>query len=172
MGWWHRAGIAASAAIGSCWPERPVVGDPERAARVAALYRDYREEFTEVPEVEASEVLAARDAGEAWLIVDVRPAAERAVSMVPGAVSLDDLDRDPGLLGRGTVVAYCTVGYRSGRWAQEQRRRGVDARNLVGGVLGWAEAGGAFVDAAGPTTRVHVYGPTWDLLPEGYQSTW
>ncbi|MCA9493323.1 MAG: rhodanese-like domain-containing protein [Myxococcales bacterium] len=169
MGWWHRAGIALSGLAGWIGLGRPVVGDEARSARVAELYQDYRAEYRDVPEVFASDLLAA-DPG--WLVVDVRPSSERQVSMLPGAVSLDDLTADPGLLEGRTVVAYCTIGYRSGLWAAEQRAAGVDARNLVAGVLGWSEAGGGFVDASGPTSRVHVYGPTWDLLPEGYEAVW
>lgn len=169
MGWWHRAGIALSGLAGWIGVGKPVVGEEARSARVTELYQDYRSEYPDVPEVLASDLLAD-DRG--WLVVDVRPAAERVVSTLPGAVSLEDLEREPGLLDGRTVVAYCTIGYRSGMWAAEQRAAGVDARNLVAGVLGWGEAGGTFVDADGPTRRVHVYGPTWDLLPEGYEAVW
>lgn len=169
MGWWHRAAIALSGLAGWMGLGKPVVGDEARTARVAELYQDYRSEYSAVPEVFAADLLAG---GEDWLVVDVRPAVERDVSMLPGAVSLDELARDPGLSEGRTVVAYCTIGYRSGMWAAEQRAAGVDARNLVAGVLGWSEVGGTFVDANGPTRRVHVYGPTWDLLPEGYEAVW
>lgn len=73
------------------------------------------------------------------LLLDVRSKAERDVSIIPGAISMDDLERTkwmnkhvhnsspektsasaaaPTTTVVPTIVLYCTIGYRSGREAQ------------------------------------------------------
>ncbi len=104
--------------------------------------------------------------GALWL--DVRSSGERAVSMIDGAIAEQDLPAD---LGARPVVVYCTIGVRSGAATLALRRRGIEAYNLYGGVLGWAQAGGTFRDPSGAVTRrVHVYGAAWNRLPEGYEA--
>ena len=36
------------------------------------------------------------------------------------------------------LVVYCTIGYRSGKYAQELAKQGIKAENLEGGVLAWS----------------------------------
>ena len=123
------------------------------------------------PEISVEELLELRER-EALVLVDARSDAERSVSVIPGAVPLADLDDAIADGEDATVVVYCTVGARSARTTRELREEGVDARNLVGGVLAWAHAGLEFVHDGRPTRRVHVYGRSWDLLPPGYVSVW
>ena len=75
------------------------------------------------------------------LLLDVRSKAERDVSIIPGAISMDDFERTkwinkhvhnsspeenspststiaPTTTAVPTIVLYCTIGYRSGREAQ------------------------------------------------------
>jgi len=64
------------------------------------------------------------------LLIDVRSKAERKVSMIQGAVAMDDLETTRWINryihnfdcvhkgGTPTIVTYCTIGYRSGREAQ------------------------------------------------------
>jgi rhodanese-related sulfurtransferase len=112
------------------------------------------------------------------VLADVRTPAEYATSHLPGAIrvdpgsrglpaelrsALEDQERphpkDTGLL----LVTYCTVGWRSGglaRFLGDDGGRGIEVRNLEGGILAWANAGGALVDEAGrPTNRVHPHDP-------------
>lgn len=71
-------------------------------------------------------------------------------------------------------VVYCTVGYRSGRYAEGLRRRGVDAYNLAGGILAWTHHGGALEKPGGgeSTRAVHVFARKWDLAAHAYESTY
>ena len=102
------------------------------------------------------------------LLVDVRPAAERAVSILPGAIPLASLKTRKDRRER-TVVFYCTIGVRSGWAARDWNRNGGRAVNLVGGILAWVHAGGRVITPEGrPTRRVHVYGPRWNHLPAGW----
>lgn len=71
-------------------------------------------------------------------------------------------------------VVYCTVGYRSGRYAEALRRQGKDAYNLAGGILAWTHHGGALEEpgGAGSTRAVHVFARKWDLAASAYESTY
>jgi rhodanese-related sulfurtransferase len=64
------------------------------------------------------------------LLIDVRSKSERMVSMIQGALAMDDLETTRWINkyvhgfdgvhrgGMPTIVTYCTIGYRSGREAQ------------------------------------------------------
>ena len=119
----------------------------------------------------ANEVLAHRDA---FVLVDVREPRELAVSTIPGALTRDEFEaRKAELKAKGaTIVPYCTIGYRSGLYTEELREQGFEAKNLEGSLLSWTWAGGPLVHDDEPTKRVHVYGPQWNLVAEGYEGVW
>ena len=107
------------------------------------------------------------------VLSDVREPAERAVSTLPGTVTAKQYLADPGRFAGKKAVAYCTIGYRSGVWAEEEAKKGLPVANMAGGLLGWLHAGGTLVDARGePTKTVHVYGRTWDLAPKAFSAVW
>ncbi len=62
-----------------------------------------------------------------------------------------------------SVVAYCTIGLRSGLFVRKLRSQGVaGAVNMKGSILSWCHAGGQLVHVGQHSTnRVHVYGSTW-----------
>lgn len=67
----------------------------------------------------------SRETG-SWIVVDVRTAPERKVSMIRGAKTLAEFDRDwrAGIIPNDTKVAfYCTIGYRSGIQATKYFRQ-------------------------------------------------
>ncbi len=144
----------------------------EKRAAVESMYAGYRESFAEVPSVGPGE-LAALQATARVVLVDVRTPAEQAVSRLPGALTAAEFEERRAELAGAVVVTYCTIGYRSGLYAQQLRAAGWDARNLAGSLLAWTHAGGELVDAQGrPTRRLHVYGERWDLAASGYETTW
>ena len=164
----HRIGIGLSMIPAALGLAQPPATNEARVEQIDKLYQGYRSDFPDVPEVSAPE-LQALLAEDKVVLVDVRTDKERTVSMIPGAIPADAFD--PSTIDGKPVVAYCTIGYRSGTWAAEQRKKGVDARNFKGSVLAWSHAGGDFVNPAGePTHQVHVYGATWDLLRLDYTS--
>lgn len=134
------------------------------------LYAWYRVGFPSVPEVTVATLQGWLDAGDDVVLVDVRTAEEQAVSMLPGAIRAVDVDPEE-LRGR-VLVAYCTIGARSGEWALVQREAGLDVRNLAGGVLAWTHSGRALQGPDGPTRRVHVYGRRWSLARSDYEAVW
>lgn len=105
--------------------------------------------------------------GERVVILDVREPEEMLVSTLPGArpAPPDQIRSRPlGDLPAGaTIVAYCTVGYRSGKAAvQLEKRLGRPVYNLDGGILAWFNAGGRVVDPAGqPVDRIDAWGAPW-----------
>lgn len=147
------------------------MSDSEKIAKIAAMYRDYKKEFADVPDIEASEALRLSREGRA-LFIDVREEKEQAVSMLPGAVTEKQFSKDPSAYRGPTLIAYCTISYRSGKLAQKLRAQGLTVLNLEGGLLAWVHAGGTVYDKNGETKRIHVYGRKWNLAPKDYEAVW
>jgi rhodanese-related sulfurtransferase len=149
-------------------------GEPgkRKLGRIEAMYERYRTEFPQVRPISVAELVAALDSGEPPLLVDVRTGAEREVSIIPGAITPEELDALGDEAAGRTIVTYCTIGYRSGLHAEELRRRGLDARNLAGSILAWTHAGLPLEHDGAPTRRVHVYGERWNLAADGYEAVW
>lgn len=99
----------------------------------------------------------ARDAinlDDSAVIIDVREDNEYATAHVPGSVSIpmsslvERLDQVP----TGTpLYIICASGNRSGRVAEYLTQQGMDASNVEGGIIEWAEYGGP-VASDQPTT--------------------
>lgn len=113
------------------------------------------------------------------VLIDVRNAHEQAVSMLPRALTTADFAEKfrRGIPAGKRLVVYCTIGYRSGKYAMELAKQRLRAENLEGGVLAWSFAGGAFLakDSTGawaPTQRVHVYDSEWNILHPAYKAVW
>lgn len=140
--------------------------------KMNALYQQSKAQFPEVPEISANELIERLEK-EDIILVDNREKSERAVSMIPGAISVREFEENIKRYANDTVVVYCTIGERSGHRSKKLRKQNINALNLKGGVLAWAHAEGTFVDSQGETTnKVHVYGSKWDLLPEDYSAVW
>jgi rhodanese-related sulfurtransferase len=130
-----------------------------------------------VPQVDARDLMDATGQPLSDVVlVDLRTISERQVSVLPGAVSTTNAEGLQAAVLDATragkrVVLYCTIGYRSGRAAEQLNKNGAAVSNLRGGILAWTHAGGSLHDLQGaPTKRVHVFGHKWDLLPEGFES--
>lgn len=148
------------------------LSDEAKRERIAELYAGYQESFVGVPGISAEELSQRLESAEGPILVDVRTPEERAISMIPGAISRETFEgRREEFVGR-TVVTYCTIGYRSGLYAAELRAGGWQASNLEGSILSWTHAGGELVSAGEATRRLHVYGRTWDLAADGYETVW
>ncbi|MDE0074057.1 MAG: rhodanese-like domain-containing protein [Gammaproteobacteria bacterium] len=127
--------------------------------------------FPEVRTISAAELRERLPANDT-VLVDVRSPAERAVSTLPGAIIPEEFEGQLEELGDCTVVAYCTVGARSSKYARRMSRKGVPVLNLEGSLLAWTHAGGELTDGSSQTTRLHVYGPRWNLAADGYEGVW
>ena len=122
--------------------------------------------------------IASRDLGsyENVTLVDVRTEPERRVSMLPGAVPLEEFT--PTNQGDNLIVTYCTVGYRSGL---EARRLGLqhpeckDRLRSLDGVVAYTHEATHLIDPSTgePTQRVHTFGGMWASCvdPETFEAT-
>ena len=165
--------IAAFLSLVSCdsAPTNEMTSE-DKLARIEEMIDQYQQQFPDVPGIDAA---ALRDdlARDAVVLVDVRTEDERTTSMIAGAISREEFELRSAEFEGSAIVTYCTIGYRSGDYAQKLRQEGWDARNFDGSILAWTHAGEELVDAEGnPTRRVHVFGERWNLAAEGYEPVW
>ena len=143
---------------------------PPRKMPSTACTANTKGDFPSVRDIFPKEARERFDQGRV-IFVDTRKPSEMAVSVLPGAITQDEFTKHPERLFGKTVVAYCTISYRSGIFAREEAERGIEVLNLKGGILAWILEGGQVNDAQGkPTRRVHVYGEKWDFAPSGWES--
>ena len=103
----------------------------------------------------------------AIVLVDVRSDAERAVSVIPGAISKDTFEAASDQYRDQTVVPYCTVGGRAYLYARKLAKEGFETRCHRESILGWCDAELPLVDAEGkPTNRVHVVMSSFKVPPQ------
>jgi len=146
--------------------------DAQRKQAIDDLYQSYRSNFPDVNEVTPQGLLDLEANGDT-ILVDVRTPAEQAVSMLPGAITQSAFAAARDLYRDKTVVTYCTIGARSGEYAEELRGEGIEVFNLKGSILAWSHAGLPLVDREGhDTKKVHTYGQKWDLVADGYEGVW
>lgn len=94
------------------------------------------------PELRPADLREILSRGDPVFILDVRTPEEFAGWHIPGAVNIpiDRVEVDPDSVpvpADRPVVAVCAHGNRSARATAVLRARGVDAWNLVGGMVGW-----------------------------------
>ncbi len=148
----------------------PRLSDSEKLERIRAMYLSYTAEFPEAPGVSPAAVAGA---GEDTVVIDVRPEDELSVAAISGSVPVAKFEEQKDAYAGRPLVLYCTIGYRSGKYAQRLRAQGWDARNLAGGLLAWSHAGLPLEDAGGKRAkRLHVYGRKWNLVPEEYEGVY
>ena len=142
--------------------------------------------FADVTEITAAQLVLrkadADKAADALVVVDCRDDAEMQVSVIPGAISKAAFDAM--LVEEGKVegaeaparevVAYCTIGYRSGLYAKELNERGVTGvANLKGSLLAWTHEGGELLNPEGEATKkVHTWSKGWALAASAYDAEW
>ena len=145
-------------------------GDKKTAKeRTLEMYAEYRKSFAGIEEY-MPETGIKQFNDKNIVFVDVRKEQEIDVSILHGAITKEEFLKDIEKYKDKTVVAYCTIGYRSGEFASEMQKKGVKVYNLAAGILGWLHAGGTIYDSRGPVKRVHVYGEKWECAPEGYET--
>ncbi|MGD8367997.1 MAG: rhodanese-like domain-containing protein [Desulfobacterales bacterium] len=162
--------IAVMTGLGSPAAGKTAIStDAQKLSAVYRLYAGYKREFPSVKDIAPDEARAEFTAGAA-VFVDTRTSAEIAVSKIPGAVTEEQFRKDPQRYAGKTAIAYCTISYRSGLFAEKMAERGIQVVNLRGGILAWTLEGGQVVDPQGRAVRrLHVYGEKWNYAPEGYE---
>lgn len=104
-----------------------------------------------------------------FVLVDVRSDAETKVSIIPGAITKTQYEENRSKYEGRTVIAYCTFGGRSGKYATQLAKAGIEVKNYEGSILDWVKKELPLVTRQGvPTNRVHTYSDQYDV-PAGYQ---
>ncbi|WP_231742231.1 rhodanese-like domain-containing protein [Stieleria varia] len=117
---------------------------------------------------------AAREAGQPtpeadFVLVDVRTDKEVSVSIIPGAITKSQFEKNQAKYRGKLVIPYCTVGGRSGSYASQLAGKGVKVRNYKGSILKWVDAELPLVTLQGqPTNRVHTYSDRY-RVPAKYE---
>jgi sodium/bile acid cotransporter 7 len=146
------------------------LSDQEKKKIVYQMYAEGKKDFPAVKDLSPQQAMALLKQGR-LVFVDTRKPAEMKVSMLPGAITKKAYLVEPGRYKDRTVVAYCTISYRSGVFAREMGKKGYTVTNLKGGILAWALEGGSVYDPQGRRTRrIHVYAERWNYAPQGYQT--
>jgi rhodanese-related sulfurtransferase len=168
--------IAAIALMLVVWVVYPslateTVTDAEKREAIEKRVAEFRADFPDVVEMgthRAMELMKDKKV----IFIDVRRPNEQKVSMLPGAVTHIAYLENPDKYKDYLKISYCTIGYRSARFAQMLQQNGTAIYSLHGGMLGWVHDGGKVYDKNGQSFRIHVFGRPWRLAPEGYQEVW
>lgn len=147
------------------------LSDGDKRQKVEDMYNEYKKQFPDVQDISAQEVMILAAERKAVLI-DIREPREQQVSMLPGAVTEKEFMNNPAKYKEDVKIVYCTISYRSGKFAQKLQEKGIPVYNLRGGMLAWVHDGGKVYDQNGETHRIHVYGRKWNLGPKSYQPVW
>lgn len=139
----------------------------------AAVDAMIRSRFPEITQI-------STDSLDAWLgdstkqqpvLLDVRASDEFAVSHLPGALRIDpasaDLSVFDSLDREMSMVAYCSVGYRSAEMVMRLQEAGFkNVSNLKGSIFKWANEGRPVYRDGERVWEVHPYDRMWGRLLE------
>lgn len=161
--------VLTSAVAPTSYADTYAGDDAAKQEEIDRLYSKYKKRwFEDVPDIDVRGAKKLLDK-HAAILVDTRTEEERMVSILPGAISKAAYEENPDAHKQKIIIPYCTIGARSGKYAKELVDRGIPVKNLKGSILSWAHAGYLFEKDGAPSRKAHVYGATWDLLPEGYE---
>ncbi|VEP16732.1 putative Rhodanese-like protein [Hyella patelloides LEGE 07179] len=155
----------------SCSQQTTTRSEAWKQQKITSMYDEYVNNFPEVTGITVEEFRQLKQQNKT-IIVDVRSPEERVVSIIPGAISQAEFEQNIDRYKNYPIVAYCTIGYRSGKYAQKLLKQGLSIFNLEGSLLAWSHIDGELVNSSGETKQIHVYGKQWRLTADDYQSTW
>lgn len=117
-------------------------------------------------------IIADHNSRDDFLIVDVRDKVETDVSLIPGAITKTEFENQIDVYRGKSIIAYCTVGYRSGIYAKQLIDNGWAAKNYTGSILDWCSHQLPVVTPQGNRTdQVHTYSSNY-ALASGYQAVY
>lgn len=139
--------------------------------KISKMYNRYSQEFPVIQDISAQQLKLLQQK-EKVILIDVRTPREKTVSIIPGAISQTEFEQNINKYQDFTLVTYCTIGYRSGKYAEKWRKKGINILNLKEGILAWTYVQGELVNNLGQTNDVHVFGKQWKLVAKNYQPIW
>ena len=146
----------------------------DKRSLITTMYDKYAAEFPRVEGIKVRDLQQLQQQGKKIILIDVRSRSEREVSIIPSAISSSEFESNIEQYrhSKATIVAYCTIGYRSGKYAQKFREQGINILNLEGSLLAWSHVRGELVNDAGSTNKVHVFNRQWQLTADNYEPVW
>ncbi len=109
------------------------------------------------------------------VLIDVRQPKEQDISMLPHAMTTAQFAERfrHGIPPEKRIVVYCTIGYRSGKYAEQLTAMKIKSETLEGGILMWSFVGGNLEskNTRGETVvtnRIHVYDAEWNIVHPDY----
>lgn len=124
---------------------------------------DIARKFPEVKNI-STDRLAQILGGEYIYLIDVRQPEEFAVSSIKGAVNIVS-PKDITTSHDDLIIVYCSVGYRSAKFASQLQQAGYTrVYNLHGSIFDWANKGYPLYQNAGLTNYVHPFDDKWGKL--------
>lgn len=148
--------------------------ETDKQNAIATMYREFSQEFPQVEGITVEQLQQLQQQENNLVLVDVRTPQEREISIIPGAITKKEFEANLDRYndGKTTVIAYCTIGYRSGKYADSWRKKGINILNLEGSLLAWSHVRGQLINDSGWTNKVHVFGRQWQLTADRYQAVW
>lgn len=141
----------------------------EKLDKIYAMYEESKNEFKNVSAITTEEI---KNCKSEFILVDVRSDAEQKISMIPGAISKEDFEKNKDKYKNTLIVPYCTIGVRSGFYAEKLSKDGFNTKNYKGSILAWVLSSGVVLKNKKEVLEVHVYGEKWNLLPSQYKGIW
>jgi rhodanese-related sulfurtransferase len=153
--------------------QRSVVhSDQWKRQQISIMYAQYAAQFPQVESITVEQLQQFQRQHKKIILVDVRSSKEREVSIIPGSISVNQFEQNFAKYRDSTIVAYCTIGYRSGKYAQKLQQQGLKIFNLEGSLLAWSYIDGKLINETGETKKIHIFGHHWNLVAKNYQPVW
>ena len=111
------------------------LSDDEKREIVYEMYAGYKKKFPAVSDISPKKAMALMKTGKV-VFVDTRSPEEMAVSMLPGAVSKAAFLAHQAAYHDYLVIGYCTISYRSGKFAEEMAAKGCENEQPDRGLAG------------------------------------
>lgn len=143
--------------------------DQEKLKKVYTMYDEFKDEFKSIETIAAEEL---KKINSKVTIIDVREKVEQEVSMIPHAITKEEFEKNKEKYKDNLVVTYCTIGYRSGLYAEKLSKEGFKVKNLKGSLLAWLLSGETVQKDGKDVLTVHVYGKKWNIVPTKYKAIW
>jgi rhodanese-related sulfurtransferase len=104
-----------------------------------------------------------------FVLVDVRSPREMSVSVIPGAISKADFEKNIDKYRGSTVIPYCMVGGRCADFSRRLAQEGWTVRSYKGSIIDWVQNELPLVTPLGQrTSRLHTNGKQFEL-PADYR---
>ena len=133
------------------------LSDRDKRQKVTDMYNGYKKQFPEVRDISAQKVMTLMAEGNA-VFIDIREPREQQVSMLPGAITEEEFINDSAKYKDDVKIAYCTISYRSGKFAQKLQKMAVERdMSLTQLALLWVkDQPGVTSPIIGPRTIEHL----------------